>query len=171
MPQNEFKVLVNGGTEHAITFDNTSTGTLNGSPFALDTIRIKEGSFHVLKNNKSFSVEIVRSEPETKTFVIAVNGTKYTLQVKDKYDELLRSLGLDNLNVRKVNELKAPMPGLVLTILAEEGAAVKKGDPLLVLEAMKMENILKAPADLVVKKIAVKKGVAVEKNQVLIHFA
>jgi biotin carboxyl carrier protein len=47
---------------------------------------------------------------------------------------------------------------------------VKKGDALLVLEAMKMENILKSPADGKVKKISVKKGMAVEKNQVLIEF-
>ena len=62
------------------------------------------------------------------------------------------------------------MPGLVLDIRVVEGDAVKKGDPILVLEAMKMENIIKSPTDGIVKKINVKKGVAVEKSQVLIHF-
>jgi len=51
-----------------------------------------------------------------------------------------------------------------------EGQAVKKGDTLLILEAMKMENALKSPADGVIKKVAVSKGMAVEKNQLLIEF-
>jgi len=62
------------------------------------------------------------------------------------------------------------MPGLVLNILVEEGQDIKKGDALIVLEAMKMENILKSPADGKVKKVSVKKGVAVEKGQILIEF-
>jgi acetyl/propionyl-CoA carboxylase alpha subunit len=171
MASNAFKVFVNGKNEHSVVLDNASSGSLNNQPFLLDTIRIKEGSFHVIKNNRSYTIEIIKSDPDTKSFVLSVNGNIYSLQVKDKYDELLKSLGLDNLASKKINELKAPMPGLVLNIAVEEGAAVKKGDPLLVLEAMKMENILKAPDDLVVRKITVKKGVAVEKNQVLILFA
>jgi biotin carboxyl carrier protein len=74
------------------------------------------------------------------------------------------------MNASKVNEIKAPMPGLVLDVRVSEGEAVKKGDAIIVLEAMKMENIIKSPTDGIIKKISVKKGVAVEKNQVLIHF-
>jgi biotin carboxyl carrier protein len=62
------------------------------------------------------------------------------------------------------------MPGMVLKILITEGDQVKKGDALLVLEAMKMENIIKSPADGLVKKINAVQGTAVEKNQVLIQF-
>jgi biotin carboxyl carrier protein len=83
---------------------------------------------------------------------------------------LLHSLGLDSLASKKVNDIKAPMPGMVLNILVTEGQEVKKGDGLIVLEAMKMENILKSPTDGVIKKIAITKGVAVEKNQLLIQF-
>ena len=80
-------------------------------------------------------------------------------------------MGLNAAISQKVNEVKAPMPGLVLRALVEEGAAVKKGDSLLVLEAMKMENVIKSPVDAVVAKIPVKQGQAVEKNQVLIQFS
>ena len=62
------------------------------------------------------------------------------------------------------------MPGLVLDIKVEVGQEVLEGEPLLVLEAMKMENVLKSPADVVVKSIDVKQQAAVEKNQVLITF-
>ena len=170
MSSTAFKVTVNGKKEHEIVFEDAASGKFNDVPFHLDTIRVKEGSYHVLKNNRSYNIELVRSDPSAKSFVVTVNGHPYTLQVKDKYDQLLHSLGLDNMNSRKVNELKAPMPGLVLNIAVAEGDSVKKGEPLLVLEAMKMENILKSPADLIIKKIAIKKGLAVEKNQVLIHF-
>ena len=79
-------------------------------------------------------------------------------------------MGMDALAAKKVNDLKAPMPGLVLDIRVKVGDVVKKGEPLVVLEAMKMENILKATNDVVIKKIAVEKGNAVEKNQLLLLF-
>ena len=63
-----------------------------------------------------------------------------------------------------------PMPGMVLNVLVKEGDAVKKGDELLVLEAMKMENNIKAPGDGIVSEISVKSGDKVEKNQILIRF-
>lgn len=165
------KVKVNN-TEHQIEFDalDNSKGKLNGSDFSLDLIKVKEGSFHLLKNNKSFNIEIVKADYSDKEFIIQINGNKYTLNVKDKFDLLLKDLGMENLASAKINEVKAPMPGLVLDILVQTGTEVKKGDPLMVLEAMKMENILKSPADGKVKKINVEKKQAVEKNQVLIFF-
>lgn len=164
------KVNVNNKKEHSIVFDNNTSGTLNGKTFEWDVIEVKEGSFHVIKNNKSYTVEVIQTDRAAKSFTISVNGNKYQLQIKDKFDELLKSLGMDNLVANKVNEIKAPMPGLVLDIKVTEGQTVKKGDAILVLEAMKMENIIKSPTDGIIKKINAKKGLAVEKNQVLIHF-
>jgi len=165
------KVKVNNKKEYTIEPGSDSTGTIDGKPFSWDVAEVKNGSFHVIKDNRSYSVEVIKADAAEKSFTVSVNGNKYQLNVKDKFDELLKSLGLDNMNASKVNEIKAPMPGLVLDIRVTEGQEIKKGDPVLVLEAMKMENILKSPTDGTVKKINVKKGVAVEKNQVLISFA
>lgn len=165
------KVKVNNQKEHTIVFDDSNNGTIDGKAFAWDVIEVKNGSFNVIKNNRSYNVEVVKADVAEKSFLVSVNGNKYQLNVKDKFDELLKSLGFDDLNAKKVNEIKAPMPGLVLDVRVAEGDTVKKGDPILVLEAMKMENIIKSPTDGVVKKINVKKGLAVEKNQVLINFA
>ncbi len=165
------KVKVNNKKEHQVVFENQSNGTIDGAAFAWDIVEVKNGSFHVIKDAKSYTLEVIKADYAEKSFVVSVNGNKYQLQVKDKYDELLKSLGLDNLNTSKVNEIKAPMPGLVLDLRVSEGDKVQKGDAVLVLEAMKMENIIKSPTDGIIKKINVKKGVAVEKNQVLVYFA
>jgi biotin carboxyl carrier protein len=92
------------------------------------------------------------------------------LNAKDQFDVLLDKLGLSDLNTVKVSEIKAPMPGLVLKVFVAEGAEVKKGDSLFVLEAMKMENIIKSPADVIVKTVKIKPGDKVEKGQILMQF-
>ncbi len=165
------KAKINNKTEHSIELNDAVSGLIDGKPFVWDVLEVKAGSFNIIKNNKSYNAEVIKANVEEKFFTINVNGNNYQIQVKDKYDELLKNLGLDNLNTKKVNEIKAPMPGLVLDVRVEVGNTVKKGDPILVLEAMKMENIIKSPTDGIVSKINVKKGVAVEKNQVLINFA
>lgn len=150
--------------------ENDFSGTLNDLAVKGDFIRISDFEYHLIYNNKSYNLEVIKLNAEEKTMVVKINSVKFDLQLKDKYDELLHNLGLDSLATKKVNDIKAPMPGMVLKILVQEGAEVKKGDALIVLEAMKMENILKSPSDGVIKKIAATQGVAVEKNQLLIQF-
>lgn len=144
---------------------------LDGKTISPDVVSIKDGLFHVISDNKSYNAEILKHDPAEKTFHIKVNNNIYKVQVKDKFDVLLKELGLDVSNSRKITDLKAPMPGLVVEVAVEEGQLVKQGDKIIVLEAMKMENILKAPSDVTIKKINVKKGSTVEKNEVLIVFS
>ena len=91
--------------------------------------------------------------------------------LKDQYDDLLKSLGIDAGATKKINDIKAPMPGLVLKVLVKDGDVIKKGDNILVLEAMKMENSIKAPADATIKSVKIIAGDKVEKNQVMILLA
>lgn len=162
--QNSYKTAISK------TDGSKITGSLNEAAFEADIIKVRDDVYSMIKDGRSYEVELVKHVPEDKKLVVKVNNTSYTLDLKDKYDELLHSLGLDNLAAKKVNDIKAPMPGMVLNILVSEGQEVKKGDALVVLEAMKMENILKSPTDGVIKKIAISKGIAVEKNQLLIQF-
>lgn len=145
-------------------------GTLNDLLIKGDLIKINPYQYHLLYQEKSYNVEVVKLNTEEKSLVVKVNAIRFSLQLKDRYDELLHSLGLDKLASKKVNDIKAPMPGMVLKVLVSEGDEVKKGDALLVLEAMKMENILKSPADGIIQKISAVQGTAVEKNQLLIQF-
>lgn len=145
--------------------------SLNNEQKDISFAALSDNKYHVLMNNKSYNVEIISINTELKTASLKVNNRVYECEIKDQFDDLLKSLGLDNLNTKKLNDIKAPMPGLVLKVLVEEGQEFKKGDNLLVLEAMKMENILKAPADGKVKSIKIKPGDKVEKNEILLLLA
>ena len=165
-----YKVKVNGDFQYEI--ENKGDQILvNGEAVQLDLNKINDSAIHVLHNNKSFNTEVVEISRAGKSWRIKVNGNVYEVSLEDHFDQLLKQLGMDNLAASKVSEVKAPMPGLVLKVLVSDGSEVKKGDSLVVLEAMKMENILKSPADGVVNKINVNPGDKVDKNQVLIQFS
>mgnify|MGYP001385693109 CR=1 FL=1 len=149
--------------------DSGLKGAVNGEVFEMD-FSIQGSTSHLLYNNKSYKVDLVSFDKDKKTCVVKINNKEYLASVEDKYDILLNKLGLGDVNNKKVNQINAPMPGLVLTIRVKVGSKVSKGDGLLVLEAMKMENIIKSPTDGIVKSIEVNKSDTVEKNQVLIKF-
>jgi biotin carboxyl carrier protein len=127
----------------------------------------RKNTLHILYNSRSYNVELLEYRQEDKIALINVNNSTYEVKLKDDTDALLEKLGIGQ-NTNKVQQVKAPMPGKVLDIKVKEGDTIKKGDGLLVLEAMKMENIIKAPGDAVIKKIHAIIGKAVEKNEVLI---
>ena len=158
---------VNDNSEFKIEVKANLT-EVNGEPLNVDRVEIAPGLVHFLIGSRSYTAEIVEESENGKELTVKVNGVLQKVALQDKYDRLLANLGMDQLGAGKVNELKAPMPGLVLRIFVENGTAVKKGDPLLVLEAMKMENILKSPGEGTVENIMVKPGDKVEKNFVLL---
>jgi len=164
-----YKIKVNN--KHTFEVERQA-GTLlvNNNATDADIKQLNDLLYHVINENRSYNAEVVSFNPGEKTAEIKINNTIYTLAAKDQYDVLLDKLGLSNLLTAKVSEIKAPMPGMVLKVLVEEGAEIKKGDNLFVLEAMKMENIIKSPADVVVKNIKIKPGDKVEKGQILIQF-
>lgn len=166
----ELKVELKDGKSFQVELKNDGQAILNGNTIEYDAIKIADGQFHIIKNHKSYNVELIDADYASKTFSIRVNNKVIDLKVEDRFDILLHQLGMDKVGKVGVSELKAPMPGLVLKIPVKVGQEVKKDEPLAVLEAMKMENVLKSPADLVVKSIRVNQGEAVEKNQILIEF-
>lgn len=90
--------------------------------------------------------------------------------VQDHRDQLLAAWGADSGVAGHESNLDAPMPGLVLKVLVDVGDPVQRGDALVVLEAMKMENDIKAHFDGTVAAIHVSAGDAVGKGQLLIEF-
>lgn len=165
-------VSISTGPAHGwdVDFRAVDAVTLNGQPFNWQVAELAAGRYEVIHANKAYTVEVLAADYTTKTFSLKINGQRLDLHAKDQLDKLLDRLGLSNATAAKVNELKAPMPGLIVELRVQPGQAVQKGDPLLVLEAMKMENILKAPADGIVGGIKVSPRDNVTKGQVLVQF-
>lgn len=136
---------------------------------ALDIQEVSSTKFHVLKENHSFKAEIITSDFLKKNYTVKINSNIYEIDISSQLDLLIQEMGLSLGSAQIINDIKAPMPGLILDVLVQVGDTVKEGDYLLVLEAMKMENTLTALGDGVVKSVSVIKGEKVEKNQLLIE--
>ncbi len=149
---------------------NATNGIISGNNFEIDIIEKDEKSFHIIKDNKSYNVNVLSVNYSDKKVKLKINENTYDVDITDELDALLNKMGIKNQKPQKSKDLKAPMPGLVTNILINIGDSIQKGDNLLVLEAMKMENNLKAEQDAIIKNIVAKKGNSVEKNQVLIIF-
>ncbi len=135
----------------------------------LDAVKTGDGEYHVLHNGKSYSAEITSVDMANKAVSLRINGKSKTIKIQDEYDVLVKKMGLSANVVHKISAIKAPMPGLVLSILVEPGQVVVQGEPMLILEAMKMENVIKSPGEGTVKRIVVAKGKPVDKGEVLIE--
>jgi len=135
-----------------------------------DLVRTGPGTFSLVHNGRSFKVLVLKEDKETNTVRLRIGAHTYTVRLEDEQAHLMHELGLDKAQGAVVRELKAPMPGLVLKVLVAEGTAVKKNDPVLILEAMKMENVIKSPGDATVKKIHAQERTAVEKGHLLLSF-
>lgn len=146
----------------------------NNEFVGIDNLQVQagpQGGYICQWKGNTVVADLVSIDKDSKQIVIRIEGKKYQIQIKEPVDIFLDKLGMNLSTAKKVHQLKSPMPGLVLKLLVKEGDEVKAGDPLLVLEAMKMENVFKATGNAVVKSIKVSERQAVEKGEELIAFA
>lgn len=136
---------------------------------ALDAIETTPNHFHILKNYKSVTASIELAQFNQKYYEVMVNNNTYKVNISDALNELIDQMGFTIGTSKQISKITAPMPGLILEINVKAGDEVNENDNLLILEAMKMENVIKIPHEAVVKKINIVKGQAVDKGQVLIE--
>lgn len=146
------------------------TLTINGKPFEAHTKQLSERLFQVIYQDRSYDVFVHKVDPDHHTVELSLNGKRTTIKLRTRMEQLLKELGMEHTLVKRLDSLKAPMPGLIHSLSVNPGDQVQKGDPLVILEAMKMENIIKSPGDGVVKKIHVAPKDSVEKGELLISF-
>lgn len=132
---------------------------------------IKEHSTGVLSflvNNQVVTVEIQKNDNGLLTII--KDGFSYEVQTITETEELLQKFTLESQS-SKVGEvyIKAPMPGLIVKVLVSEGVSVKKGDKVIILEAMKMENAISSPVSGIIKKVFATEGKTVEKDAILVE--
>jgi biotin carboxyl carrier protein len=155
-----FKVKVDNSNEFDIAKDDISK---------LDAVSTK-GKYHILQNNSSYKAEVLNSDFNNKTYSVLVNNNTYEVKIANNLDQLISKMGFSQGTNKQINKIKAPMPGLILDVMVKEGQTVQEDDALLILEAMKMENVIVSQREGTIKTISVKKGDAVDKNNLLIEF-
>lgn len=156
-----YKIKVNNSHSFDISKEELNT---------LDAIETDTNQYHVLQNNSSTKVSVLNSDFNKKTYTIKVNNNTYEVDINNDLDQLIEALGFEVGATKQINDVKAPMPGLILEINVSEGQDVKEDDALLILEAMKMENVITSPREGIIKSVNVKQGETVDKNSLLIEF-
>jgi biotin carboxyl carrier protein len=157
--------------------------TINSNEFTVDVL----DDHHVLINNQVYQVDFhpVSDQPvysllidgkSYEAYVYPVDdawqvllfGNQYSAQVEDEREHRLRSAKPDFVQAGSEFHLKAPMPGLVVLVAVEDGQKIQKGDVLVILESMKMQNELKSPRDGIVTRIRISSGESVEQRQIML---
>jgi biotin carboxyl carrier protein len=122
---------------------------------------------YILWKNRKYPVEIIRSRQNK--YEILFNDISYTFTVETPFS-LERMKVLNSKKGRIETEyIKAPMPGKIIDVLVREGAVVTRGEPLVILEAMKMQNEIMAPASGTVVKVSCKANTNVMKDDLLVE--
>ena len=154
------------GQEYLVDVIDDKHVSVNGVPYTVDFKPVSEGLvFSLIVDGKSYDAHVYLGD---ETWQVLMHGILYSAYVEDEYEKRLRaSLGGDIAEHQEFH-LKAPMPGLVIAIPVTEGQAITKGDVLLVLESMKMQNELKSPRNGVVSRLRVQTGDRVEQKQTLL---
>lgn len=148
--------------EHSFSFDEAE---LN----AADLVQKSETEFNLLYNNRSVNARLVEADGTGKLLKIEVEGETFTLEIRDELDQMLDQMGFSKVSTKRIKDIKAPMPGMVISVAVTDGQEVKEGDRIVILEAMKMENSILIHADGKIKRVAVRAGQAVDKGQVLVE--
>lgn len=155
---------------HDVQVVTGKDASVNGVPVDIEFVKSATNSFKMRMNGVEKDADLVKLDKENKLVIVRIEGKKVAVQIKEPVDLMLDKLGINSKSTKKVNNLKAPMPGLVIKILAEQGKHYKAGDALMILEAMKMENVFKAAADVTIKAIEITERQTVEKGQILMVF-
>lgn len=156
----EFKVKVNNSLNYNLNQKQTDS---------LDIIQENKSKFHILIDNQAYNANLIQSDFYKKQYTIVVNSNTYQVNITNELDLLIDKMGFSASAGKQINNIKSPMPGIIIDINVKEGDEVKEGDTLLILEAMKMENAITCHRNAIIKKLTVNKGDAIEKGKILIE--
>jgi len=137
---------------------------VEGNEFLVDGKKTGLANYSLIVENRSFEVDVDTSEDE---YRVLVDGRSYHIQLVD--ERRMRLGGLQaGIQLQGRQEVSVPMPGKVIAVLVGEGDRVDKGQGLVIVEAMKMENEVRSPIAGAVKEVRVKPGDALEAGTVLV---
>ena len=162
----QFESNINGEVFGVELNDQLSEAIVEDTTVPIEIIVQASGRILLRSGTKLYKIDNIEVEERNVSF--SINGTYFETTVKDEQELLLEKLGFHAGAAASAGSLNAPMPGKILELLISDGESVEEGQPVLILEAMKMENELKSPSNGVVSKLHIQQGDNVEKNQLLI---
>jgi biotin carboxyl carrier protein len=150
-----------------IEIQDDNTVAVDGRTYPVDFLNLNREVYTLLIGGQSYEAHLQPGEGDT--WQVLLRGMLYAVRVEDEREKRLRAAGgAHGPGGSGEFNLKAPMPGLVVAVPVAEGQAVRKGDNLIILESMKMQNELKSPREGTVARVKVKPGDGVEQNQILV---
>ena len=154
-------------TDYLVELHPDGRITVDGKPYDVDFESVTGDSvYSMLVNNHSYETHVYQDEERIQ---VLMRGTLYNVTVEDEREKRLRDAAGLSQDAAGGFVLKAPMPGLVVKVPVEAGQTIEKGDVLVILESMKMQNELKSPTDGTVTSVTVNEGDSVEQRQVMIE--
>jgi biotin carboxyl carrier protein len=137
------------------------SASVDGREYALEASEVEPNVYLLKHENQIFQLYV----SPTETTAVTLGNHSFEIKISDP--KRLRGAGAAAGNADGTVEIKTAMPGKVVRVLAEQGAEIKQGESVLVVEAMKMQNEMKSPKDGVVKEIRVAEGATVNAGDVL----
>lgn len=156
-----------GENEHDLELHAEEGTFVSGDTSGNYSFEFVNGRYILRTGTKSYKIDNVTKEGASIEF--SMNGVWHKVQVKDEQELLLDRLGFKTGAAVGEGILNAPMPGKILEIMVAEGDEVEKDQPLVILEAMKMENELKAPVSGTIASISAEVGASLEKNSPILE--
>lgn len=164
----KYQTIVNGQT-FDVEINEDGRILVNGEERAVDFRELRKGEMYsMLLDHHSFEAVV---DERDEMYHVLMGGDMYEVKVTDERSRRLESAFMAFGDTGAEVMIRAPMPGQIVRVPVEEGQEVKKGDTLVILESMKMENELKSPRDGVVHRVNVAPGDTVEQNKVLVTVA
>ena len=133
-------------------------------------IRLHEdpkGFSYIVWKNKKYMLDVI--EKKQNRYTILVNGVWHSFTVETPVSLKRKRYLAQQADASSTVSIEAPMPGKIIDIMVEEGAEVKEGEPIIILEAMKMQNEINSHITGIVKSVSVKKNETVMKDDILIE--
>lgn len=137
----------------------------NGEKSIINFIQLSSHSYSFLAGNKSHHVTVRKNQEE---YQITIDHKPHVVKLKDAKQIILEAIGCSEKQEETTGECRAPIPGLVSKLFVNKGQTISKGDKLLILEAMKMENEITAHISGIIQSLHISRGQPVEKNALLL---
>ncbi|MBE0653858.1 MAG: hypothetical protein IH594_08675 [Bacteroidales bacterium] len=138
-----------------------------GKKVDLQIIEDEKGFSYILFNNKKYQVEIL--EKNQNKYIVMINGVWHSFTIETPISYKRRKTLIRQGNVSRIENVLAPMPGKILDILVEENSEILEGEPIVILEAMKMQNEIVSNVNGKIRKINIKRNDSVMKDEVMLE--